>query len=537
MNGWIEWLPLWLWLPVSALFLLLALAAWLAPRRVDVRLHGSWRQLTPPLRPRLRHLFSAGLALLAGSLLFTLSVGETQPVRLAAVAAGASTAWLVADFAWRSVRESALRQAELAREWTARAEAARGRLAAATAEPPLWEQAACRALCETLGCSRAALFLSAEEGFKASAVFPPEAAAGDPWPETSVLARELARRPGSPLAVLDPRSQEPLHWAAGAEASLAQARLDSFGAVLALPLHQGARLEGFLLIGGLPGGERYGPHHFRFLEQFACAAATLRESLAHAGRLAEEAAAEARRQARRATVRLALNALEPPEEISLPDLDSAGIVSNQDECRVLLDVIPLPGRAAAFVAAEFDAGFEEAAIRMLQLQALLRTRARAYHEDLAELAESTRRAMQSPGGDWPAARIFLARYRSGMRRLQYINAGFLPPFLFRRTALGAEALRLRHTGPPFDARSDLRCEEAEVELAPGDLLLAVSSGVPAARNAAGEAWSEVRLIEAMAGWQPTPAQTLLEQAAASWRGFLGGVPHPPHLLLLLRPKP
>jgi hypothetical protein len=532
MNGWIEWLPLWLWLPVSALFLLLALAAWLASRKVELRLRGSWRRLAPPVRPRLRHLFSAGLALLAGSLLFALSAGETQPVRLAAVAAGAITAWLVADFAWRSIRESALRQAALAQEWASRAETARSRLAAATAEPPLFAQAACRVLCETLGCSRAALFLSAEEGFKASAVFPPEAAAGDPWPDASVLVRELARRAGTPLVVMDPRSRKPLPWTAGAEAGL-----DSFGAVLALPLHQGARLDGFFLIGGLSGGEPYGPHHVRFLEQFASAAATLRESLEHASRLAEEAAAEARRQARRATVRLVLDALEPPEEISLPDLDSAGIVSNQDECRVLLDVIPLPGRAAAFVAAEFDAGFEEAAIRMLQLQALLRTRARAYHEDLAELAESTRRAMQSPGGDWPAARIFLARYRSGMRRLQYINAGFLPPFLFRRTALGAEALRLRHTGPPFDARSNLRCEEAEVELAPGDLLLAVSSGVPAARNAAGEAWSEVRLIEAMAGWQPAPAQTLLEQAAASWSGFLGGVPHPPHLFLLLRPKP
>lgn len=538
MPEWIEWLPLWLWLPAAALFLWLAVAAWLAPRVVQVRLRAGWRRLTPPVRPRLRILFSAGLAVLVAALLFTLSAGETRPVQLAAVAAGGVTAWLVADFVWRSVRDGALRRAALAREWAARTADARTRLAE-TPEEPLLAEAACRILAETLGCTRTALFPAGGEDFKPCAFFPPDSSPGEAWPAASMLVRELSRlSPGAVLLLADPRSGAPLPWVRGAAAGSVRERIESFGAVLALPLFRGARLEGFFLAGPLEHGEPYGPHHFAFLEQYACAVALLRESLAQSRKLAESASAKARQEARRAVVRLALDALEPPEEIALPDLDCAGIASNEAECRVFLDLIPLPGRAAAFVAVEFDSGFEEAAIRMVQLQALLRTRARAYHEDLAELAESTRRAMRSPGAGWPAARIFLARYRSGTRRLHYINAGFLPPFLFRRTALGAEALRLRHTGPPFDARSSLRCEEAEVELAPGDLLLAVSSAVPAAQNAAGDAWSEVRLIETMIGWQPGPAQALLEQAAASWRQFLGtGAARPAHLFLLLRPKP
>ncbi len=48
MNGWIEWLPLWLWLPAAALFLLLTAAAWLAPRMVRLRLTTEWRRLSPP---------------------------------------------------------------------------------------------------------------------------------------------------------------------------------------------------------------------------------------------------------------------------------------------------------------------------------------------------------------------------------------------------------------------------------------------------------------------------------------------------------
>ncbi len=538
MPDWIEWLPLWLWLPAAALFLLLAVAAWLAPRVVQVRLRAGWRRLTPPVRPRLRLLFCAGLTVLAASLLLVLSARETPAVQLAAVAAGGVTAWLVADFVWRSVRDGALRRAALAREWAARAAGARAKLAG-TADEALLAETACRILCETLGCTRAALFLAGDESFKPCAVFPADSSPGEPWPSSSVLVRELSRLPdGAVMLLADPRSGAPVPWLRGAAAGAIRERIESFGAALALPLRRGARLEGFFFVGHLEHGETYRPHHFAFLEQYACAVALLRESLAHSRKLAEKAAAEARQEARRAVVRLALDALEPQEEIALPDLDCAGIASNEAECRVFLDLIPLPGRAAAFVAVEFDSGFEEAAIRMVQLQALLRARARAYHEDLAELAESTRRAMRSPGADWPAARIFLARYRSGTRRLHYINAGFLPPFLFRRTALGAEALRLRHTGPPFDARSSLRCEEAEAELAPGDLLLAVSSAVPAAQNSSGETWSEVRLIETMIGWQPGPAQALLEQAAASWRQFLGTeAARPPHLFLLLRPKP
>jgi hypothetical protein len=538
MNGWIEWLPLWLWLPAAALFLLLGLAAWLAPRSVHLRVRAGWRRLSPPAWPRLRYLFSAGLTLLTALLLFVLSDGETQPVRLAATAAGGITAWLVADFAWRSARDAARRRAALSSEWAARAATARSRLAE-TAEEPLFAQTACRVLCETLGCSRAALFLEEGGEFHQRAAFPQDLNTGGHWPASSILVRELARLSAdAPLFLADPRTGAPRPWASTAEAAASQARLDAFGAVLALPVHGGAQLDAFFLIGPLEHGLQYGPVHVAFLEQFACSTAVLLRSLSRTRQLAEKAADDARQQARRATVRLALSALEPPEDISLPDLDCAGIASNQDECRVFLDLIPLPGRAAAFAAVEFDSGFEEAAIRMVQLQALLRTRARAYHDDLAELAESTRRAMLSPGAGWPAARIFLACYRSGARRLQYINAGFLPPFLFRRTALGAEALRLRHTGPPFESRTGLRCEEAEIELAPGDLLLAVSSTVPAGKNSSGEPCSEVRLVETMSAWQPAPAQALLDQAAASWREFLGPESAlPPHLFLLLRPKP
>ncbi|MGQ9916504.1 MAG: SpoIIE family protein phosphatase, partial [Bryobacteraceae bacterium] len=396
---------------------------------------------------------------------------------------------------------------------------------------------ACRTLCERLGGSQAALYWAAGDEYRLVASHPGTPDDAGPWNALSPLVSALSSTFGEPLPLAAFGETFGRAGARGSE-SPTQGRRDIPEAALAVPLLRGARLEGFFLLGRLSSGEPYGRHHSLFLERFAAAAAVLRESLATAGKQTELAAAEARQEARRAIVRLALGALKPPEEIAVPDLDCAGMAVNGSHCRVFLDMVSLPGRAAAFAAIELDSGFEEAAIRLIQLQALLRSRVRAYPEDLAELAESTRRALEGAGTGWPPAHLFLARYRAGARRLQYINAGFVPPFLFRRTAEGAQALRLRHTGPPLDAGAVFRCEEAEVELATGDLLLAVSSSVPAAPSAAGEPWGDARIIETLADWRPSSASALLELAAGAWKQHLGPEAElPPHLFLLLRPRP
>jgi hypothetical protein len=537
MIAWLEWLPLWLWLAAATLFFLLCAAAWMAPRSVSLRIRAGWRR-TARGQSGLRLVFPSGLALLAASLLFAVSASETLAVRLAAAGAAGVTFWLAADLAWRWIRAAASRHAALHREWSGRAAAAASELAGVAAEA-LLPAAACRILCERLGCSWAALYWAAEGEYRLLAAHPGAPGDAAPWDALSPLVRALSSAPGEPLPLARPAAEELLALAGGnGAATLAQARLESLEAAVTAPLLRGERLEGFFLLGRLASGEPYSQHHFAFLERFAVAAALLRESLAAAGKQAELAATEARHEARRAAVRLALGALKPPEEIALPDLDCAGMAENGSQCRVFLDMVSLPGRAAAFAAVEMDSGFEEAAIRLVQLQALLRSRVRAYHEDLAELADSTRRALEGAGAGWPSARLFLARYRSGTRRLHYINAGLLPPFLFRRTAEGAEALRLKHTGPPLDADTVFRCEEAEIELAPGDLLLAVSSTVPAAAGAEGEAWGDARIIETLADWRPGSASALLERAAGAWKQHLA-VPGelPPHLFLLLRPKP
>lgn len=540
MTEWLEWFPLVLWLPAAAAFVLVAAAAWLAPRTVRAVVRAGWRRETPPVRPRLRPLLAAGMALLAAVLMFAASAGEELPVRLAAVAAGAVVAWICADFAWRALRDAARRRALLHGEWRRRAEEARTGLLAVLKDGGDPAAAACRVLERCLQCSRTLYFARGETGFFCRACAPQAEIPDVVWREDAALVEALRLPPaGAPLVFGEAGRSPRMPAAVRSEQVLEEeSSLERLGARAAVPVMRGETLAGFFLLGSLPGGEAYGPHHAAFLEDFAAAFRLVQDAAAEAAELVRRAEEAARAETRRATVRLALSLVHPPEAVELPDLEFAGSADNRGECRIWLDTIPLPGRAGAFVAAELDAGFEEAAIRIVQLQALLRTRARAYHEDLAELVASTRRAMEAPGARWPAIRLFLALYRAGTRRLHYVNAGFLPPFLFRRTMEGAEVLRLRHTGPPLAGDSALRCEEAEIEFAPGDLLVAVSSTVPAASNAEGEPWGEVRLIDALDGWKPAPAGELLAQAAGAWEAFTAPpAPRPPSLFLLLRPKP
>lgn len=539
MTDWLEWFPLLLWLPAAAAFLLLAAAAWLAPRTLRVRIVAGWRRQTPPARPRLRPLLAAGMALLAAALLFYASAGEELPVRLAAVAAGAIVAWVAADFLWRTVRDAARRRAGLQREWQRRADEARRELLGVLTGGEDAAAAACRILQRRLECSRVLFFAATDSGFRCRASAPAPETPDAAWSADAPLVEALACPPvAAPLALAGPDGRVRLPAAVRAPQVLEEeSRLASLGAQAAAPLWREGALAGFFLCGRLPAGEPYGPHQLAFLETFIRDYGVVAEAAERAAELMRNAERTARTETRRAAVQLALSLVQPPETVELPDLEFAGTADNRAECRVWFDAVALPGRAALFLAAELEAGFEEAALRIVQLQALLRTRARAYQEDLAELVASTRRALEAPGARWPQVRLFAALYRSGTRRLRYVNAGFLPPFLFRRTMEGAEVLRLRHTGPPLASDSALRCEEAEVELAPGDLLVAVSSTVPAAVNAEGECWGEVRLIDSLDGWKPAPARELHAQAVAAWEAFTAPpAPRPPSLFLLLRPK-
>lgn len=90
------------------------------------------------------------------------------------------------------------------------------------------------------------------------------------------------------------------------------------------------------------------------------------------------------------------------------------------------------------------------------------------------------------------ATFFYAVYDGKTRKLTYTNAGHLAPVLFRRGSIE----RLNTGGTVIGLFASLEYQQAEIQLEPGDLLLAFTDGLTEPENTFGEEFGEARLLEA-----------------------------------------
>ncbi len=115
------------------------------------------------------------------------------------------------------------------------------------------------------------------------------------------------------------------------------------------------------------------------------------------------------------------------------------------------------------------------------------------------------------------ATFFYAVYDGKTRMLTYTNAGHLPPLIFRRGGIE----RLKTGGTVVGLFSPLTYEQAEVELQPGDLVLAFTDGVTEPENHYGEEFGEPRVIEVVRRAMGTSPEALVEEvyrSVADWTG-------------------
>jgi len=87
--------------------------------------------------------------------------------------------------------------------------------------------------------------------------------------------------------------------------------------------------------------------------------------------------------------------------------------------------------------------------------------------------------------------FFFAQYDARTRKLVYTNAGHLPPVLFRKGRIE----RLKTGGTVVGLFWPLTYEQAEIQLEPGDLLLAFTDGITEPENTYGEEFGEDRVLE------------------------------------------
>ena len=170
----------------------------------------------------------------------------------------------------------------------------------------------------------------------------------------------------------------------------------------------------------------------------------------------------------------------------------------------LYDILRLDDDRVLVVLGDVSGKGSPAALLMALLLAMLRTLA---PEDLPPptLVERLNRLVyeQAPGTRFITLFLAIVHLRTG--RFTYVNAGQTPPLLRRRDgsveklATGGIALGM------FDAST---YEQAETQLAPGDLLVAYSDGITEAENQAGQPFDEDGLERAIHVYASSPAPDL-----------------------------
>ena len=106
-------------------------------------------------------------------------------------------------------------------------------------------------------------------------------------------------------------------------------------------------------------------------------------------------------------------------------------------------------------------------------------------------------------------------------RFQYSNAGQEPPLVWHADG---RIEWLEAGGPVLGLLPEARYDFAEVQLAPGDLVVLFSDGVTEARNEDGDEYGRDRLLSALTTATQHDADSVLEQLISSVRAFAGVAP-------------
>ncbi len=113
--------------------------------------------------------------------------------------------------------------------------------------------------------------------------------------------------------------------------------------------------------------------------------------------------------------------------------------------------------------------------------------------------------------------FFFGVYDAATRALTYTNAGHLPPVLLRR----GKVERLRAGGTVVGLFSSITYEQAEIQIQPGDLLLAFTDGITEPENIYGEEFGEDRVLEVVRRTMNASPQILVEEiyrSVSDWTG-------------------
>ncbi len=203
--------------------------------------------------------------------------------------------------------------------------------------------------------------------------------------------------------------------------------------------------------------------------------------------------------------------LLPQKVPTLATLECAGI------CRPVrsvggdyYDFLPIGEGRVGIAIGDISGKGLSAALLMATLQATLRSFASVRGDDARQILDDTNRQMCALTETARFVTLFWGIYDDGRRELSYVNAGHNYPMLFRSGSDGVPE-RLASGGTVLGLFPQASWKQRAVTLAPGDVLVLFTDGIPEAANAKDEEFGEARLEAVVRENRNLSSQALCER--------------------------
>ena len=283
--------------------------------------------------------------------------------------------------------------------------------------------------------------------------------------------------------------------------SIATLRIRS---AMCVPLFTGRKATGLLYVDSLDRENAFGEADLQLLTSLANVAAVKIDN----ARLREDMADKERTEHELALAGEIQRGLLPREAPRLPGWDLAG---TSQPCYTMggdyYDFVWRPGGTLAFALGDVSGKGAGAALMMTVLRATVR----AYTEqegDLTYVVASANRVMRENTPEHAFVTFFVGVLGSESGELEYVNAGHLPPILYR--ADGGDLLQLEEGGTVLGLFEGPDFQVGRIGIAPGDVLVVFTDGLTESWDPDGREFGEARLADVVRRYAAFSARDLME---------------------------
>jgi len=292
-------------------------------------------------------------------------------------------------------------------------------------------------------------------------------------------------------------------------------------------------LEGILLLGPKRSGEPFGREDLDLVRAAGNQLAASIENLRLEGEIRRRRETEERLRREIELAREVQARLLPDRPPHVPGLDIAGTCK---PARFVggdyFDYLPMGAGRLGVAIADVSGKGLAAALVMSNLQAGLRT-ALGAGVGVAESLRSVNTLLCELTADNRFASFFFGLFDRGSGRLHYVNAGHNSPLLIRKD--GSAPVLLLGTAPVLGVLDTWHSLEREIEVRPGDVLVAYTDGLSEANNPQEQEFGEARILLAAqeAILEGASAEEIIPRILDAVERFAEGVPYEDDLTLVV----